>query len=60
MTPDTGKVVQEIPRDRNGTFDPLLAAKYQRRFPEFDRRIISMYLSHRGAELGKPPCRPHP
>lgn len=40
---DSGKVVLDIPRDRNGTFDPLLIAKYQRRFPEFDRKIISMY-----------------
>ncbi|WP_323777948.1 transposase, partial [Leisingera sp.] len=40
---DTGKVVLDIPRDRNGTFDPVLIAKYQRRFPEFDTKIISMY-----------------
>jgi len=40
---DTGKVVLDIPRDRNGTFDPVLIAKYQRRFPEFDAKIIRMY-----------------
>lgn len=40
---DAGKVVLDIPRDRNGTFDPVLIAKYQRRFPEFDTKIISMY-----------------
>ena len=33
----------DIPRDRNGSFDPVLIAKYQRRFPEFDTKIISMY-----------------
>ncbi|WP_321364375.1 IS256 family transposase [uncultured Celeribacter sp.] len=43
VTTGSGKVVLDIPRDRNGTFDPLLIAKYQRRFPEFDRKIISMY-----------------
>lgn len=43
VTTDSGKVVLDIPRDRNGTFDPMLIAKYQRRFPEFDRKIISMY-----------------
>jgi putative transposase len=32
-----------IPRDRAGTFDPQLIAKYQRRFPDFDDKIISMY-----------------
>lgn len=31
------------PRDRAGTFDPKLIAKYQRRFPDFDAKIISMY-----------------
>jgi len=43
VTLDSGKVVLDIPRDRNGSFDPLLIGKYQRRFPEFDRKIISMY-----------------
>ena len=32
-----------VPRDRAGTFDPKLIAKYQRRFPDFDGKIISMY-----------------
>jgi putative transposase len=32
-----------IPRDRRGTFEPQLIAKYQRRFPGFDDKIISMY-----------------
>jgi putative transposase len=32
-----------IPRDRRGTFEPQLIAKYQRRFPGFDQKIISMY-----------------
>ena len=32
-----------IPRDRRGTFEPQLIAKYQRRFPGFDEKIISMY-----------------
>ena len=43
VTTDIGKIVLDIPRDRNGTFDPLLISKYQRRFPEFDAKIISMY-----------------
>ena len=43
MTTDSGKVVLDIPHDRNGSFDPVLIAKYQRRFPEFDTKIISMY-----------------
>ena len=39
----TSKVALSIPRDRAGTFDPQLIAKYQRRFPDFDDKIISMY-----------------
>jgi putative transposase len=40
---DTSQVELEIPRDRRGTFEPQLIAKYQRRFPGFDDKIISMY-----------------
>ena len=40
---DTGRMALDIPRDRQGTFDPQLIAKYQRRFPGFDERIVSMY-----------------
>ena len=42
VTMESGKVVVDSPRDRNGRFDPMLIAKYQRRFPEFDRKIISL------------------
>lgn len=33
----------EVPRDRAGTFEPLLIAKGQRRFDGFDERIVAMY-----------------
>ena len=39
----TSKMTLSVPRDRAGTFDPKLIAKYQRRFPDFDNKIISMY-----------------
>jgi putative transposase len=39
----TSKMTLAVPRDRAGTFDPQLIAKYQRRFPDFDEKIISMY-----------------
>ena len=32
-----------MPRDRLATFDPQLIAKYQRRLPGFDDKIVSMY-----------------
>jgi putative transposase len=40
---DTGRIELEVPRDRQSSFDPQLIAKYQRRFPGFDDKIISMY-----------------
>src|SRR3954451_9255087 len=40
---DTGRMELEVPRDRLATFDPQLIAKYQRRFPGFDEKIVSMY-----------------
>ena len=40
---DTGPVRLDIPRDRHGRFDPKLIAKYQRRFPGFDDKIIALY-----------------
>ena len=39
----TSKIELSVPRDREGRFDPQLIAKYQRRFPDFDEKIISMY-----------------
>jgi putative transposase len=40
---ETSRIAIEVPRDRAGTFDPQLIAKYQRRFPGFDDKIVSMY-----------------
>ena len=40
---ESGSVELSIPRDRQSSFDPQLLAKYQRRFPGFDDKIISMY-----------------
>ena len=43
MLTGSSKVTLDIPRDRSGTFDPKLIARYQRRFPDFDTKIITMY-----------------
>jgi putative transposase len=40
---DEGPLQLDIPRDRQGRFEPQLIAKYQRRFPGFDEKIVSMY-----------------
>lgn len=41
--PASENVTLDSPRDRAETFDPKLIAKYQRRFPDFDDKIISTY-----------------
>src|SRR3954451_5465577 len=40
---DTARIELSVPRDRHASFDPQLIARYQRRFPGFDDKIISMY-----------------
>ena len=40
---ETGRIELELPRDRQASFDPQLIAKYQRCFPGFDEKIVSMY-----------------
>ena len=38
-----GPVRIDIPRDRSGTFQPILIPKHERRFTGFDDKIIAMY-----------------
>jgi transposase-like protein len=33
----------EVPRDRNGAFEPVIVPKYEKRIPLFNDQIISMY-----------------
>jgi putative transposase len=40
---DAGSVRIEVPRDRAGSFEPMLVGKHERRFAGFDERIIAMY-----------------
>jgi len=40
---DFGEVAIEVPRDRNGSFEPKIVGKHQRRFTGFDDKILSMY-----------------
>lgn len=40
---DSGAVRIEVPRDREGTFEPLLIGKHERRFQGFDDKILAMY-----------------
>jgi hypothetical protein len=50
---EAGKLVIDVPRGRESSFDPQLTPKYQRRFPGFDDKIVSMYA--RG--IPQTPCR---
>src|ERR1044072_6536769 len=38
-----GRMPLEVPRDRNGTFEPQIIEKHQTRFTGFDENIISLY-----------------
>ncbi|WP_416392827.1 IS256 family transposase, partial [Burkholderia sp. LFS061] len=40
---DRGPVRVDVPRDRDGSFEPILIPKHERRFTGFDERIIAMY-----------------
>jgi len=33
----------DVPRDRNGSFEPIIVPKHQKRLPIFNEQIISMY-----------------
>src|SRR6266511_1989268 len=40
---DQGLVPVELPRDRDGSFEPQIVPRHQRRFAGFDDKIVSMY-----------------
>jgi putative transposase len=40
---DLGGLTIDTPRDRDGTFEPVLIPKHQRRVPGFDEKILALY-----------------
>jgi putative transposase len=40
---DLGEVTLSTPRDRDGTFEPQIIEKHQRRVPGFDEKILALY-----------------
>jgi transposase-like protein len=40
---DLGKIMIATPRDRDGTFEPQLIPKHQRRLTGFDEKILALY-----------------
>jgi len=51
LTHATGEVEIEVPRDRDGTFDPVIVKKRQRRLSEVDEIVLSLYA--RGLTTGE-------
>lgn len=40
---EDGSVALEIPRDKEGTFEPIVVKKHQRRLNGFDQRVLGLY-----------------
>jgi putative transposase len=40
---DDGPIAIEVPRDREGTFEPRLIGKHERRFTGFDDKVLALY-----------------
>ena len=40
---DSGEMAIEVPRDRNGDFEPQIVPKGRRRLPGFDDKVIALY-----------------
>ena len=51
MTPNAGKVQVQVPRDREGTFEPVIVKKRQRRLNDVDAVVLSLYA--RGLTTGE-------
>ena len=47
---DSGEVAIEVPRDRDGSFEPVIVAKRQRRLSSIDEIVLSLYA--RGVTTG--------
>ena len=43
MLTDEGPLRIDVPRDRDGSFEPQLIGKHERRFTGFDDKIVAMY-----------------
>jgi len=49
---DDGPLAIDVPRDREGTFEPQLIPKHERRFTGFDETILALYA--RGGSSSEP------
>ena len=53
VTDAVGPVQIEVPRDRDGTFEPVIVAKRQRRLSDVDTVVLSLYA--KGLTTGRSP-----
>jgi putative transposase len=51
LTDNAGPVEVQVPRDRDGTFEPVIVAKRQRRLSDVDAVVLSLYA--RGLTTGE-------
>ncbi len=51
LTAATGGIEIDVPRDRDGTFDPVIVKKRRRRLSEVDEIMLSLYA--RGLTTGE-------
>src|SRR5689334_7434543 len=49
MVTEDGPLRIEVPRDRAGSFEPLLIPEHERRFTGFDDKTVAIYARHDGA-----------
>lgn len=63
---EIGDLTIQVPRDRAGTFAPVVVPKHQRRIAGFDEAVISLYANRKptthtatGPNEGGGPRRPH-
>jgi transposase-like protein len=57
LTEASGRVPIEVPRDRDGTFEPQIVRKRQRRLTGVDQMVLSLYA--KGLTTGRsPPTSP--
>lgn len=43
VTTEVGQLTVQVPRDREGSFEPKVIAKHQRRLSGFDEQVVSLY-----------------
>ena len=57
LVTEHGHVQIDAPRDRNGTFEPKIVRKRQRRFVGFDDKILALYSVDSRRATSRRTCR---